>query len=114
MAGQTLPVVPVEELRARLGNIATVTDETLQVILDEAARLVGSELPEHDFSQEAVVADAIASIGVKLYDARSRGLVNVDADGTFLELPSASATAGLIRSVRGLLLPVMPTGGIVV
>lgn len=111
MTEQILPVVPVDELRARLGDIPA-SDETLELVIAEAERLVGHQLPAEDFSAEPVVADAIASIGVKLWDARSRGMVTVDESGSF-EVPSPSATAGLIRSVRGLLLPVLPTGGVV-
>lgn len=113
---QTLPPVPVSELRSRLGlGLEDATDVQLQTVLDEAGRIVGHQLPEDcDFSAEPVVADAIASIAVDLWDARPRGLVDVDTDGTLIDMPGQSATAGLVKKVRGLLLPVMPTGGLTV
>lgn len=113
---QTFPVVPVDELRDRLGlGPADATDEQLQTVLGEAQRLVGHQLPDPgDYSLEPVAADAIASIAVALWDARPRGLVDVDIDGALVEVPAQSATAGLVKKVRGLLQPIMPTGGLTV
>lgn len=114
-----LPGVPVADFRERIEVDATyATDEKLQKYLDAAARIVGHELedpdhPDQDFSAAENVAEAIAQIAVKVWDLRPRGVQTLDMDGA-PDPPAMPATAGLVRAVRGLLLPEMPTGGVTV
>jgi hypothetical protein len=132
---QILPVVPVQDFRERIEVDATyATDEKLQKYLDAAARIVGHDLQDleedqparrqdaraparmlkdQDFSTSANVAEAIAQIAVKIWDLRPRGVQTLDMDGA-PDPPAMPATAGLVRSVRGLLLPEMATGGLTV
>lgn len=114
--GQTLPQVPVDDLRARLDvDPAYASDALLQTYIAVAERIVGAELdPEGDFLTHPNVLEAIAQIAVKVWDLRPRGILSADMDAS-MTVPSAlPATRGLVLSVRGLLLPSMPTGGITV
>ena len=111
---QSLPVVPVEDLRARLdADPALYPDAMLQEYLDIAGVLVGNELdPDGDYILAANVAEAIAQLAVKVWDLRPKGVVDLDMAGDVgTAMP---ATRGLVLSVRGLLLPSMPTGGVTV
>ena len=112
---QTLPSVPVDDVRARLdADPALVPDALLQSYITAAEQLVGPELdPETDYAAAGNVAEGIAQLAVKLYDMRARGVGDADLSGDF---PAAQmpATSGLVRSVRGLLLPSMPAGGVTV
>lgn len=114
--GQTLPGVPVEDLRARLDlDPAYASDALLQTYIGIAERIVGAELaPEEDYRTHPNVAEAIAQIAVKVWDMRPRGVQPVDLDAAFADAPALPATRGLVLSVRGLLLPSMPTGGLTV
>ena len=114
--GQTLPSVPVEDLRERLDlDPAYASDALLQTYIAVAERIVGAELdPEGEYSLHVNVAEAIAQIAVKVWDMRPRGVQPVDMDAAFADAPALPATRGLVLSVRGLLLPSMPTGGLVV
>jgi hypothetical protein len=108
-----LPPGDVDDLRQRIEvDPSTASDELLLRYLAQAARIVGNELPPGgDYSAEPTVAEALQQIAVKLWDLRPRGVQSLDMDGG-AEPPAMPATAGLVRSVRGLLLPVMPDAGI--
>ena len=112
---QTLPTVPVDDLRARLdADPASVPDSLLLQYLTASEQLVGPELdPEGDYTAAMNVAEAIAQLAVKLWDMRSRGVGDADLGGDF-PMAAMPATSGLVRSVRGLLLPSMPAGGLTV
>jgi hypothetical protein len=108
-----LPDVDAATLRARLdADPSWVTDAQLDAALDVARELVGNEVGQDgDYSTSPAVREAIYQIAVKVYDLGTRGVQNVDLDGS-PDPPAMPATAGLIRTVRGLLLPAMPTGGL--
>ena len=116
---QILPTPTPTHLRERLGvDPLEHPDEELQAYLDGAAALVGAELdPDGDYTIDAGaaanVSEAITQVACSVWDTRARGMVTVTPVGDF-EMPAARATRGLILSVRGLLLPHMPTGGITV
>ena len=105
--GQTLPQVPVDDLRARLDvDPAYASDALLQTYIAVAERIVGAEL--------VTEGDFLTLPNVKVWDLRPRGILSADMDAS-MTVPSAlPATRGLVLSVRGLLLPSMPTGGITV
>lgn len=111
---QTLPAVPVDDLRARLdADPVHVPDDLLLKYIQVAEVLVGAELdPDGDYSTALNVAEAIAQVAVKVWDLRPRGVIDLDMSGDLA--PSMPATRGLILSVRGLLLPSMPAGGVTV
>jgi Phage gp6-like head-tail connector protein len=113
--GQTLPVVPVDDLRQRLELDPTyASDVLLGLYIAQAETVVGNELdPAGSYELAENVREAIAQIAVKLWDMRPRGVQTLDMDGS-AEAPALPATAGLVRSVRGLLLPSMEAGGITV
>ena len=112
--GQTLPQVPVDDLRARIdADPVLVSDAQLQVYIGIGERLAGAELaPDGDFTTHTNVAEAIAQLAVKVWDLRPRGVVDLDMAGDLS--PAMPATRGLVLSVRGLLLPSMATGGLTV
>jgi hypothetical protein len=106
-----MPDVPLADLRQRLDLDATAaTDEQLDAVLEAATVIVANELPGGDFSTAENVREAVAQIAVKVWDLRPRGFVDPDGSGGYQ--PVIPATAGLVRSVRGLLLPSMPAGGL--
>jgi hypothetical protein len=111
---QQLPQVPVEDLRARVDvDPVYAPDELLHQYIVQAEAVVGAELdPDGDYLTAENVREAVAQVAVKLWDLRSRGLGG-DLDGD-IQPAAMPATSGLVRSVRGLLLPSMPTGGLTV
>jgi hypothetical protein len=111
----TMPPGDVDDLRQRLEVDATYASDTLLgKYLQVASVIVANELdPEADHTADANVAEAVQQIAVKVWDLRPRGVQTLDMDGA-PDPPAMPATAGLVRSVRGLLLPSMPDGGITV
>lgn len=110
-----LPAADVSELRARVdADPAWSTDAQLQAVLDAAQTIVAAELEtDTDYSGHANVAEAVYQVAVKVWDLRTRGVQTLNMDGG-TDPPAMPATAGLVRSVRGLLLPSMAAGGITV
>lgn len=100
---------PLTEVRRRLDVTTTnVSDAILGHFLSAATEAVDGYVPSYNRGafgyQEGVI-----QLAVKIADTSARGTISVDPAGEFIA-PAPSATAGLIRSVWGLIGPLTEPG----
>jgi hypothetical protein len=102
-------LVPLTEVRRRLDVTTTsVSDDILTWFVDAATESVDLYVPT--YNRGAVnYTEGVIQLAVKMYDTSARGTVGVDPAGEWVA-PAPSATAGLIKSVWGLIGPLTEPG----
>lgn len=108
------PSVSVTELRSRL-DVAPeqLSDAQLQHFLDVALAYWNPRVDQRRFpAAQAAYLEGIYQAAVKVAATANVGPVSVDPTGVFDY--SNSATAGLMRSVLGVIQPCLKSGGLVI
>jgi hypothetical protein len=110
-----LPTVPADGLARRLNlPYPGQFDAELDATMDAAELILAGHVDEMLVAAYPTLwGAAVTGLAVKLWDTATRGTVGMDAVGEF-EMPSPSATAGLLNSVAALWHPLTLTGGNVV
>lgn len=112
----TLPEVPVDELARRL-NITYpggLLDDQLTTVVGVASALLEGHVDEALVSARPVLwGEAVTELAVKLWDAGAKGAVGMGPTGEW-DMPSPSATAGLVNAVAAVWHPLTLTGGNVI
>jgi len=107
------PTTNVDELRRRLGVDSSTPDTLLQTCLNVATVPIDQRCdPTLALAYPDNYREGVYQLAVKVWDTGSRGLSGADVDG-FMQAPTFQATAGMVRSVYGVIGPCMPTGGAV-
>lgn len=112
-----LPVPDPLELAHLLGIVDPdpQTVARLQSALDVATaaldpRVDASKVP----GREQSYLKGVYGIAVRVWDASTKGLVDVGPAGDTFTMPAPAATAGLYRSVAGMVQPILKLGGVIV
>lgn len=100
----------VDDLRARLGVGADITDAQLGQALDVSVELVDPWVPADQYAT-VLYGEAVLALAVKVWDVQPRGVGGFDASGEFIA-PSPNASAGMIRAVWAYIQAMHPTGGL--
>ena len=97
------------EARRRLDVTTTnVSDAVLGHFVSTATEMVNAYVPSYNRGAYGY-QEALIQLTVKTYDTSARGTVSVDPTGEWTA-PAPSATAGLIKSVWGLIGPLTEPG----
>lgn len=109
------PTPDVDELRRRLDVGTPIPDAALHHCLDVAQAWIEprlNDLKAHNSVARAAYLEGSYQLAVKVWDTGSRGMVSTDLTGD-VDF-AAVATAGMWRSVLGVLAPALKTGGVVI
>lgn len=109
------PTPQADELRRRLDVGTPIPDTALQLCLDVAQAWISPRLDDTKADlgpAQAAYLEGSYQLAVKVWDTGSRGMVTTDLTGD-VDF-TAVATAGMWRSVLGVLAPALKTGGVVV
>jgi hypothetical protein len=108
------PTLSVDVLRGRLDvSDTTVTDATLQGVLDTVRTIVDPRVDQARFPMaNPAYLEGCYQLAVKVYQTGNSGLVASDPLGGFDF--GATATSGLYKSVLGVLAPCLRHGGAVI
>ena len=111
-----LPQVPADELARRL-NIpypGGPLDYELETTMADSQEMLTDLVDEvRVAARPGLWGAAVTGLAVKVWDTSTKGAVGMDAVGAF-ELPSPSATAGMVNAVAALWHPLTLTGGNVI
>lgn len=105
----------VDDLRERLSDVDTTTapDATLERCLQVAEGMVAPLVPTYNRGEFGYL-EAVACLGVRVYEERARGRVGVDPAGEFDVTYTPGPTKGMVDSVAGYWLPLTETGTAVI
>lgn len=111
-----LPLDPLT-LADRLG-LADPTDPQLaqlQASLDVAAAVLDPRVdPLLLTGAEACYTEGAYGIAIRVWDASTKGLVEMGPDGSGYTVPAPAATEWLFLSVLGIVGPILVNGGVVI
>lgn len=97
------------EVRRRLDvSVDQMPDPLLQHFIDSSTEVIDQYVPSHRRAGSAY-KEGVIQLTIKVVDTSTRGTVSMDPSGEYM-VPSPSATAGLVRSVWGLIGPLAEPG----
>jgi hypothetical protein len=102
-------VVVLTEVRRRLDVSSThLSDDILAHWINTATEAVDAYVPSYNRSAYGYT-EAVIQLACKIADTSARGTISVDPAGEYVS-PAPAATAGLIKSVWGLIGPLTEPG----
>jgi len=104
-----MAVVVLDEVRLRLDvTSGQWSDDRLTHFINTATELIDEHVPTYNRDKFGYT-EGIIQLAVKIADTSARGTIAVDPTGEYVA-PAPSATAGLIRSIWGLIGPIAEPG----